>query len=409
MNAAARTVLVFLLLAGGPAVRGSGQTPAATPTPASTLKSPTAPARSFVYTAHEPNAIQHYETNNSRVRAMVDRLVEATTGKESAAAGWRSLVEPKDVVGIKISAGGGASGATHHAVVLAIVDGLEAAGVPKANILVWDRDAEDLHAAGYLARDERTPTFDCNVLAIEPKYGYDAKRVYRSPVPGKLIWGDLLFVGSPVPADLGLHDDIDSQTRSPLETIRPRSSPASTAVNNPAAAPETKKNIRDPNLSNDSHYCTILTKRVTKVVNVPVYADNLYTGIGGALYNITIPNVDNWRRLVSAPRYGASAIPEMYADPNVGGKVVLNIVDGLVAQIAGAPTFMPLYAKHHATLYASHDAVALDATLLRQLETWRKEAQLPALGESAEHVQAAADAGLGNAAPDKIEVRAVNP
>ncbi len=142
---------------------------------------------------------------------------------------------------------------------------------------------------------------------------------------------------------------------------------------------------------------------------MPVYADNLYTGIGGALYNVTIPNVDNWRRLVGPPRYGASAIPEMYSDPNVGGKVVLNIVDGLVAQIAGAPTFMPLYAKHHATLYASRDAVALDATLLRQLETWRKEAQLPALGESAEHVQAGGDAGLGNAAPDKIEVRAVNP
>ncbi len=63
------------------------------------------------------------------------------------------------------------------------MDGLEAAGVPKANILVWDRDAEDLHAAGYLARDERTSTFDCNVLAIEPKYGYDAKDVYRSPGP----------------------------------------------------------------------------------------------------------------------------------------------------------------------------------------------------------------------------------
>ena len=80
-----------------------------------------------------------------------------------------------------------------------------------------------------------------------------------------------------------------------------------------------------------------------------------------------------------------------------------------MAQIAGAPTFQPLYAKHHATLYASRDAVALDATLLRQLETWRKEAQLPALGDMAGHVQAAGEAGLGNAAPDKIEVRTANP
>ena len=408
MNAAARTALVFLLLAGGSAVSGQAAPPANAAVPASTNKAPQAPARSVVYTAHYLAAIEHYETNHVRVRSMVDRLVVATTGKESAAAGWRSLVEPKDIVGIKISAAGGASGGTHKAVVEAIVDGLEAAGVPRANILVWDRDAEDLHAAGYLARDERTPTLDCNVLAVEPKFGYDAKRVFRSPVLGKLIWGDLLFVGSPVPADLGLHDEIDPQGRGMIETVRP-SSPAAAPVNNPAAAPGTKKNVRDENLSTESHYCTILSRRVTKVVNVPVYADNIYTGIGGALYNITIPNVDNWRRLVAAPRYGAGAIPEIYSDPEVGGKVVLNIVDGLVAQIAGAPTFQPLYAKHHATLYASRDAVALDATLLRQLETWRKEAQLPALGEMAGHVQAAGDAGLGNATPDKIEVRTANP
>ena len=407
MNAAARTALFFLLWAGVGSARGHGEPPPAAAGP----KSPQAPARSVVYTAHDPASIEDYETNNSRVRAMVDRLVAAATGKESAAAGWRSLVEPKDVVGIKISAAGGAEGATHRAVVAAIVEGLEAAGVPKANILVWDRDAEDLHAAGYLARDERTPTFDCNVLAVEPKYGYDAKRIFRSPVLGKLIWGDLQFTGNPVPADLGLHDDPDSQTRSPLEAIRPHASPASNAVNNPAAASpaNAKKTLRDVNLSSDSHYCTILSRRVTKVVNVPVYADNLYAGIAGALYNITIPNVDNWRRLVSAPHYGVSAIPEMYSDADVGGKVVLNIADGLIAQIAGAPTFKPLYARHHATLYASRDAVALDAVLLRQLETWRKEAQLPPLGEIAGHVQAAGDAGLGNAAADKIDVRTANP
>ena len=409
MNAAILTGLFLLLLTGGPVARASGQTPAAEPAPASGLKAPQAPTRSYVYSTHDSGAISRYEANASRVRSMVDRLVTAATGRESAAAGWRSLVEPRDVVGIKISAAGGASGATHRAVVAAIVDGLEAAGVPKANILVWDRDAEDLHAAGYLARDERTSTVDCDVSAVTPKTGYDAKYIYRYPTPGKLIWGDLLFVGNPVPADLGLHGELDKQARSPLEAARARSTPPPTAVNNPDASPDARKSNRDQNISSDSHYCTILTRRVTKVINVPVYSDNLYTGIGGALYNVTIPNVDNWRRLVSAPRYGASAIPQMYGDPNIGGKVVLNITDGLVAQIAGAPTFMPLYARHHATLYASRDAVALDATLLRQLEIWRKEAQLPALGESAGHVEAAAEEGLGNFSSDKIEVRAVNP
>ncbi len=404
MNAALLCALCLPLLAGGPAARASGQTPAVEPATAPALKAPEAPVRSFVYSAHDSGAISaHFEINPGRVRTLVDRLVAAATGKESAAAGWRSLVEPKDVVGIKIAAAGGATGGTHKAVVAAIVDGLEAAGVPRANVIVWDRDAEDLHAAGYLARDEKTPNFECNVLAIEPKFGYDAKYVFRAPTPGKLIWGDLLFTGNPVPADLGLHAELDPRARNALEAAV-KSSPAKDDE-----APKEKKTARELNISSDSHYCTILSRRVTKVINVPVLADNLYVGIGGALYNCTIPNVDNWRRLVSAPHYGTSTIPQMYSDPNVGGKVVLNLTDGLVAQIAGGPTFMPLYARHHATLYASRDAVALDATLLRQLEAWRKEAQLPALGETAGHVEATAESGLGNASPDRIEVRTVNP
>ena len=97
----------------------------------------------------------------------------------------------------------------------------------------------------------------------------------------------------------------------------------------------------------------------------------------------------------------------MYSDPNLGGKVVINIVDGLIAQIAGGPGFDPQYARHHATLYASRDAVAVDATLLREMEAWRAAAHLPALGDSAAHVRASGEIGLGNFTPDKIDVHAL--
>ena len=94
----------------------------------------------------------------------------------------------------------------------------------------------------------------------------------------------------------------------------------------------------------------------------------------------------------------------MFSDPQLGGKVVLNITDGLVAQIAGGPSFQPLYARQYATLYASRDAVALDAVVLRQLEGWRVQAQLPALKDTAGHVKMAGDMGLGNYAPEKIDL-----
>ena len=181
-----------------------------TPEPTPPLQAPQAPARSTVYSIHES------ATSASRVRSMVDRLVVAVTAKENAAAGWRSLVDPRDVVGIKIAATGQSSGTMHRAVVEAIIDGLRAAGIPASNIVVWDRDAEDLQAAGYLTRDGRS-TLPCAVLAIEPRLGYDSKEVYSAPILGKLIWGDLLFHGNPIAADETLHSERPAFGLNPLE------------------------------------------------------------------------------------------------------------------------------------------------------------------------------------------------
>jgi hypothetical protein len=367
-----------------------GQEPA--PAPPSGPQGPSAPARSVVYSVRDPAAIEQFVANEGRVRPMVDRLVMAATGKENVAAAWRSLVEPKDIVGIKISAAGGATGATHRAVVAAIIEGLWAAGVPRDNVFVWDRDANDLRAAGYLGRGAQS-AFLCPVRAIEPRWGYDAKATYSAPVLGKLIWGDLLFKGRPLPAD---------EPPPAWATVSPPPLPKGSLE----AKVQTAMN--EENLSNLSHYATLL-RRVTKIVNVPVFADSYFTGVGGALYNVTIPNVDNWRRLVGHPQWGAGAIPEIYSQPFVGGRIALNITDGLIAQIAGAPSFQPHYARHHATLYASRDAVALDAVTLRLLELWRAQSQLPAIGDAGAHVRIAAEAGLGNFDAEKIDLRKLNP
>ncbi len=154
---------------------------------------------------------------------------------------------------------------------------------------------------------------------IAPRVGYDPADTYSAPVLGSLIWGDLLFRGQAVPADAGLGNSSMSLS-DPLGGSR-----ATTTASNTQNADALIKE----NLSSVSHYCTILSHRVTKIINVPVFADNIYAGLGGALYNVTIPDVDNWRRLVGQPRYGVTAIPEMFSDPQLGGKVVLNITDGL--------------------------------------------------------------------------------
>ena len=373
-------------------------TPPPTPVPpplpaaANNPTPPQAPARSEVYAIRDPFAITAYTPDERRVRAMVNQLILSVTDRESVAAAWSTLVKPQDIVGIKIAATGGPSGATHRAVVEALIDGLRQAGVPAGNIIVWDRDTEELRAAGYLDREGRS-TLPCVVTGIAPR-AYDPRDIYTAPVLGKLIWGDLLFTGQVVPAD-GLHTDAGQFPSDPLRGGRSETTTASNT---------NRDTLVKENLSNVSHYATILSQHVTKIINVPVFSDNFFAGLGGALYNVTVPNIDNWRRLVGQPRYGVTAIPEMFSDPQLGGKVVLNVMDGLVAQIAGGPSFQPLYARQYATVLMSRDAVALDSVVLRQIEGWRVQAQLPSLKDAAAHVKMAGDMGLGNYQTDKIDL-----
>jgi uncharacterized protein (DUF362 family) len=158
--------------------------------------------------------------------------------------------------------------------------------------------------------------------------------------------------------------------------------------------------------SDDSHFARILSSEVTKIINVPVMSDSASCGIAGCLYNMTIPNIDNWRRFTQS-RWGHGAIPEIYRMPIIGPKVVLNIMDGLIAQYAGGPESHPNFAVHHATILASKDPVAIDALAVRQIEEWRVRARLAPIAPLAQHVQIAGQMRIGNA--EVFEVRNVGP
>ena len=292
---------------------------------------------------------------------MVNRLVLAATGQPDLARAWGSLVSPNDKIGIKISAAGGELFTTHRDVVNAIVDGLVAAGHSRSDIIVWDRSLDGIKEAGYRPEKE-----GYQLKSIAPRDGYDPKAVFSAPLSGKLIWGDLEFRGDRGKVPLSADED---------------------------------------STSDSSHFSRILTTDVTKIINVPVMSDSTSCGIAGCLYNVTIPNIDNWRRFTQNP-WGHSAIAEIYKMPIISSKVVLNIMDGLVAQYAGGPQSQPNFAVHHATILASKDPVAIDALTVRQIEEWRARARLTPITPLAQHVQAASQLRIGNA--EVIEVRNVS-
>lgn len=309
-----------------------------------------ADGRSVVAFALLPASVEGGVVREAMVGRMVDSVVMTVAGKPDIAAAWRVFVDPKDRVGIKVSTSGAPASSTHAAVISAVAAGLVASGVDAKNIVIWDRLSRHVQRAGYdsLARTYR-------VVSTEGE-GYDKGTKIVSAVMGKLIIDDVMFAEKP-----------GEQT------------------------------------SSTSHVSAVLAG-VDKVVHVPALADSIYAGVQGAFSGMVLDNLDNWRRLARPPHYGDPYLPEIYSDPRIGGKVVLTILDALRPQYVGGPFPGPEFSVNYGAVFASRDPVALDATGLRLIDDFRKDAGLGLLAEKVKWPESAESFGLGRAAEDKIEL-----
>ena len=316
--------------------------------------------KSRVVLAQDPTAVRGFDVDAAKVRRLVAAGIESLTGKRDEATAWASLVSSNDVVGIKIDTQVASLHATHRAVVEAIADGLRGAGVAATNIIVWDRDASKMIAAGFLTVGQTPSSPSFRSLAVSPD-GWDPTAYYEHRVVGRLVWGDLLF-GK-------VESDIDTRSHLPL----------------------------------------VLTKIITKLINVPVLHDHDTCGIAGCLYNMSVGAVDNQRRFETPGQRNDSAIAEICAMPQVRYKLVLNVMDGLVGGYAGGPAFKPQYSWNYGGLLFSRDPVAVDAVVLELLEAKRREANVSAIGSQASHITAAYRLGLGQSDRAKIELSETKP
>jgi len=342
-----------------------------------------------------PDVVQRFNVNGAMARQMVDdALLKLTSASDPGTAWTRLGITPQDVVGIKITTMGGSLLSTHHAIVQAICDGLQAAGVSPSHIIIWDKDASDMRSAGY-APVSATAT-RVGIASIFPGAGYDPAAVYKNEILGTLIWGDSEFIR---------HGDDDDLSQAASAAVKNKAYGGNSGIGSNgddsltvAAAPQT---------SNKSYYTRLVTTFCTKIINVPVLTDNSYIGINGCLGSLALACVDNNRRFQGDPTYGDPAICEILSKDFIRRKVVIHILDALVSEYAGGPRFDPQFTKSIGAIYVSRDPVAIDSLVLKRLEQWRasdKQGKIDPIGKTASHIHSAASYDLGTDDPARIQL-----
>ncbi|MFH1067067.1 MAG: DUF362 domain-containing protein [bacterium] len=332
--------------------------------------------KSRVVILEDPSLVSRFSIDSVRAAQAFNRAFLAFTKSSTVEAGWRTLVQPQDIIGIKIVAPGNPIMASNRAVLEAVVDGLKKAGVKPSNIIIWDKFADQMMASGYIPTESAE---DWQLRAVLPDSGFDGKKFYFNEVAGKLIWGDYEFVGV-------------------------------TQIANLAASAVEKEKTESGDLpvpdqiSNRSFFAKIVTQQVTKIINLAVMTDHHDLGIYGASASLAMSSVDNTRRFLMPQVRGDPAVGEILNHEALKDKVVLHVMTGLIAQFAGGPAFHPHYAQSPGLLLISRDPVALDTLALERLEEWRKEKVVPPIGEDAKHLKAAASLGAGTNDKKQMEI-----
>lgn len=280
--------------------------------------------RAFVVTTQDPRATDSFRPRLDRVRLMVNRAMTNLTRQATVPDAWRSLVSTQDVVGVKVFSAPGPNSGTRPAVVAAVVEGLLAAGLPPNRIMVWDRQITDLRLAGFAELAEQYGIR----LAGSAQAGWDANVFYNpdSPILGNLVWGDLEF------------------------------------------------GKKDAGVGRKSFVSTLLSREITKIINVTPLLNHNQAGVSGHLYSLATGSVDNLLRFESSPETLATAIPEICSLPPLGDHVVLNLTDALICQYEGGERGLLHYSVVLNQLRFSRDPVALDVLSIQELDRQRQAA-----------------------------------
>ncbi len=287
----------------------------------------------------------------------------ALTGEKSLKKAWRKFVSPKDIIGLKVNPVAGRLLTTSHAVTKSVIKQLEESGIPRENIVIWDRRDLQLRDTGYTKENYPGITITGTEYQDEKGSYYDDN--------GKLHSESRIDKNHFFYADLdGVYDDY---------TI--------------------------PHMVNGgkySYFTKICTEKVTKIINLPILK-NAGPTTTLCLKNLSYGAITNTSRL---HKIWHETCAYICAFPPLRDKVVLNIADGLIGCYDGGPGAKPQFICNYNMLIVGSDPVAVDRTghdviIAKRIEKGIQKDDQP---RASKFIDLAQELKLGIGERDKIEL-----
>ncbi|MHB9008020.1 MAG: hypothetical protein ACYDC1_13925 [Limisphaerales bacterium] len=317
----------------------------------------TPPPQARVVIAEDPGATVAFRPQPAVIRSLVDRGVTALTGTPTPTEAWRALASTNQTLGLKVVSNPGPISGTRPVVVEAVIQSLLEAGWTTNRILIWDRQLIHLRLAGFLDLGDK---YQIRVAASTDD-GYDPEQFYESSFMGTLVWGDHEFGRT------------------------------------------------GPGVGRKSYVAKLVSQQMDRVISIAPLLNHNLVGVTGHLYSVAHGSVDNTVRFANQEAQLALAIPEIYALPVLGDRVVLNLTDALLAQYSGEQSILLHYSGILNQLRFSRDPVALDILSLKELERLRKLDGTAAVKADLTLYSNATEVEIGVSDPAKIQVETVRP
>jgi hypothetical protein len=383
-------------------------------------RAPGSSGKSLVVGVAADDMLPDMDYNPAAVHRAFDAGLRELTGERTLARAWSSLVSPGDVVGIKINCIGAPRISSSLASINETIAGLRGAGVAENDIIVWDRMDRDFRRTGLVLN---RGTSGVRIHGCSPQWegvvpwvpGYD-KAVWVSFKDGTLArFHELVAEGL---LDHGSHREIFNsltwlwglvQANDPratgyerelrrlytdtgdLEGIRHIGEQVAHAFDGFAIEDEEK-----------SYLAKVVTRDITKLVNIAVLKHNEDSGVTWATKNIALGVTTNKVRFHID--YCTKAIPAILAQPAIKDKTVLHI--GEAAKISTVSVSGARIARDN-RIFFSRDPVAMDRVGLDILEEKRAAHGLESVWPISTHIAACAAAGLGTDDPARIDLRPI--